>query len=79
MRGQPVEWVRDDRLTPVDLEPCYEEQVSGQPNAFAVMAEDYISFAPASPSNLLLEIAGAITAVASRNRVTPTDRVGHGK
>ncbi len=43
---------------PVDLDRYYEQRVIGGPGAFIVVAEDYVAFARAILSKLLLEIAG---------------------
>jgi hypothetical protein len=45
---------------PVNLDLYYQNRVIGGPGAFIVVAEDYVAFAKAILSKLLLEIAGEV-------------------
>jgi hypothetical protein len=65
INGLPIVNDRPNRWggrPPIDLDRYYERQVIGGPGAFIVVAEDYVAFAKAILSKLLLEIAGEVPA-----------------
>jgi hypothetical protein len=65
INGLPIVNDRPNRWggrPPVNLDRYYEQHVIGGPGAFIVVAEDYVAFAKAILSKLLLEIAGDVPA-----------------
>ena len=80
INGLPIVNRRDGHLNIPDLDVYYRECVIGGPGAFAVVAEDFVSFGAAVLRKLILEIAGLQPAAGIERygapRVIPVQNAG---